>query len=204
MAMKKIGISLALIFAFFFMKAQHLFSPHDSYYGFHVGYSVNQVYNYASLYRPFILLFFNGFPLHSRHDEKFFSLYYEPQFNPVIFNNTLEVEFGINLGLSYTWKLGNRLQSFISLGTGPHYITVALPRQAPGFSFSDNIALGIERQIFLAAHSYNLNVQYRYRHVSNAGLRIPNGGINNGFLIVGLTREIQKPQKRFLRSSEKN
>ena len=76
------------------------------------------------------------------------------------------------------------------LGSGPHYINAQTQRQAKGFIFSDNLAAGI--RLPLPAHlAGEFNIQYRLRHISNAGLKSPNGGINNGFLVVGFTRALK-------------
>ncbi|HUR30281.1 MAG TPA: acyloxyacyl hydrolase, partial [Saprospiraceae bacterium] len=70
----------------------------------------------------------------------------------------------------------------------PHYINTVTERQAQGFIFSDNLTFGLRKQLPSRKNNYELNIQYRFRHISNAGLSYPNKGINNGFLILGITK----------------
>jgi hypothetical protein len=72
------------------------------------------------------------------------------------------------------------------LGSGPHYISAHLDRQATGFIFSDNLAIGAltrlnRKQLFL-------NLQFRIRHISNANLKLPNRGVNSYNFFIGLSK----------------
>ncbi len=97
-----------------------------------------------------------------------------------------DYEFGMNLGFSYYVSLGAGLDIGASLGTGPHYITVETSRQARGFIFSDNFELGV--RYYASRFKVMVELKGRYRHISNAGLREPNGGIDNGFVILGISQ----------------
>jgi hypothetical protein len=72
------------------------------------------------------------------------------------------------------------------LGSGPHYITADLPRQANVKIFSDNIDFGLFRQLNKNKPLF-LNLQFRVRHISNAGLKLPNSGVNTLNVLVGLS-----------------
>jgi hypothetical protein len=73
------------------------------------------------------------------------------------------------------------------LGSGPHFITADLPRQAKGFIFSDNLAVGFFKGVNQKKGLF-LNVQFRVRHISNAGLKLPNAGVNTLNVLVGLSK----------------
>ena len=72
------------------------------------------------------------------------------------------------------------------LGSGPHFITAEVSRQANGFIFSDNLALG--SFVKLSEKDLFLNLQFKIRHLSNAELKNPNAGINTWNVMVGLSK----------------
>src|SRR6185437_5436119 len=114
-----------------------------------------------------------------KNNKAIFTIYSEPQINPVIINkpegNSMEWEFGCNFGIQYMYPLSKNIYSYINIGSGPHYITVHTYRQATGFIFSDNMGAGL---YFFFSKTLALNTTYRLRHMSNANTRMPNEGIN--------------------------
>jgi hypothetical protein len=119
----------------------------------------------------------------------FLAWYAEPQFNFVNGDYTpkggIDYEFGLNLGIRNYVKIKEGFYFYQMLGSGPHYVSAEIGRQASGFIFSDNLALGT----FLRLGGYLfLNVQYVQRHISNAGLKAPNGGVNSYNFVIGLSR----------------
>jgi hypothetical protein len=117
----------------------------------------------------------------------FLAFYLEPQFNLVQTIRPIDIEFGTNIGIRYYQRLTNDLLLYEMLGSGPHFITADLPRQAKGFIFSDNLAVGIFKKL-KTSKPLLLNIQFRVRHISNAGLKLPNAGVNTLNLLVGLSR----------------
>ena len=118
----------------------------------------------------------------------------QPQYNSTTYKPLLGsaqyvngYEVGLNLGLLARENVFHDLLSFyFMIGTGPHYTSGTVQRQANGFIFSDNFAGGVNIKL-----TKNLYADWRsgLRHISNAGLRIPNGGINTltmreGFLLA--------------------
>lgn len=125
---------------------------------------------------------------------EFLAFYLEPQFNLVATVRPLDVEFGTNVGLRYYQQLSSKFYLYQMLGSGPHFITADLPHQAKGFIFSDNLAVGFYKQINSKKPLF-LNFQFRVRHISNAGLKLPNSGVNTLNVLVGLARFRQfKPE----------
>ena len=109
------------------------------------------------------------------------SLYIEPQINPV-FNPETDIEFGVGVGLKYMHPVTEKISAYIFGSTGPHYITVKTKEQANGFIFSDTIGAGIS---FFLTKKSSLNLEYRFRHISNADFKKPNGGINTHSGTIG-------------------
>jgi hypothetical protein len=114
-----------------------------------------------------------------------------PQFNltryKVSNNSSIHengIEFGLQVGFvgrhAFENEKGN---AFLILGVGPHYVSGVPARQIPGFIFSDNIIAGIEVKI---GKHFSFALSGGFRHISNASLKQPNGGINNLMIFTGL------------------
>ena len=110
-----------------------------------------------------------------------FLVYLEPQINPV-FERETDLEFGVCVGLKYMHPITDGISAYIFGSVGPHYITVQTTTQANGFIFSDTIGAGFS---FFLTKKSSLNLGYRFRHMSNAGIKEPNEGINTHFGTIG-------------------
>lgn len=114
----------------------------------------------------------------------------QPQYNTTEFvrsgtSGKLEKgeEFGLNLGLLFRRNfLDDLLGVYVLMSVGPHYISDSPTRQDSGFIFSDNLSLGMTLR--LSKNNY-IDVRPGIRHISNAGLKRKNGGINDLNLSVG-------------------
>ncbi|WP_214071095.1 acyloxyacyl hydrolase [Mucilaginibacter sp. dw_454] len=85
-------------------------------------------------------------------------------------------EYGINLGLLYRKNLTSLpLNVYASLSTGPHYASGTPHRQMSGFLFSDNLFAGANLKLYRNIYA---DVRLGLRHMSNAGTRLPNAGVN--------------------------
>lgn len=126
------------------------------------------------------------------HKKDFVAWYAEPQFNFVRDSYTPkseinhDYEFGLNLGIRNYVKINDGFYFYQMLGSGPHFISAKVGRQASGFIFSDNLAIGTLFR--LAQQKVLINVQYVQRHISNANLKSPNGGVNFYNFVIGLSR----------------
>ncbi len=138
-------------------------------------------------YRPFLMIWHVGFNLKEFPSERSdgrknaISVFLEPQINPA-FTPSTDVEFGIGVGLKYMHHITDRLAAYVMASVGPHWITLQTRDQANGFIFSDMAGVGLS--IFVTDRSA-LNLGFRARHLSNAGLAKPNGGIDSYFGTVG-------------------
>lgn len=116
-----------------------------------------------------------------------FELLFQPQYNLVqLKDNELYIpgwEAGLNGGVLIRKSiLKNRLGFYVCVSAGPHYIHRSLPRQTRGFIFSDNFFGGVHVKLFKPLH---FDARFGLRHLSNAGIKNPNGGINNLFVGAG-------------------
>ena len=125
----------------------------------------------------------------------------QPQFNLSRFNEfndsptiTRGHEFGLNAGLLVRGIfLSDLLSPYLFISTGPHYISGVPERQSPGFIFSDNLFSGLSIRL---QESFYLDLRFGFRHISNAGLKNPNGGINTFVVNIGFLSLLQNnPQQ---------
>jgi hypothetical protein len=123
--------------------------------------------------------------------KNFLSFYLEPQVNPVFADGENEVEFGANIGLRYYFSAASGNLFYAMIGSGPHFISAEIPRQANGFIFSDNLGIGYMKQ-FRKGDPLFLNFQLFVRHISNAGFKEPNGGVNTLNFRIGISR-VKRP-----------
>jgi hypothetical protein len=109
------------------------------------------------------------------------SFYLEPQINPVV-NPESDIECGIGLGFEYMYPFTDKFSLYIMGGIGPHYISVVTRDQANRFIFSDTAGAGL---YYFITKDSAINLGYRFRHMSNAGLEHPNAGIETHFGTIG-------------------
>jgi hypothetical protein len=112
------------------------------------------------------------------------SLFFEPQFGVAAFNKQNGVEFGVGVGLKYAYPIGDSYSVYILGSVGPHVMSLETQDQADGFIFNDTIGLGMN---YMISPGTAIDVQCRLRHLSNAGIKEPNYGIENLIGLVGLT-----------------
>jgi len=137
-------------------------------------------------YQPILLIWHLGVDL-----KRFFtvlekhrgsrSFYLEPQINPVV-NPESDIECGIGLGFKYMYPFTDKFSLYIMGGIGPHYISVVTRDQANRFIFSDTAGAGL---YYFITEDSAINLGYRFRHMSNAGLEYPNAGIETHFGTIG-------------------
>lgn len=104
--------------------------------------------------------------------------------------NSRSYEIGISGGVMAAYKLFNEiLHIYLLFSLGPHYSKKSPERQVSGFMFNSNYDIGVN--IYMRD---NLLFDFRtgFRHLSNANLKNPNGGINNWIISLGLLYQLEK------------
>ena len=169
-----------LIFLFFSCYFQSQAQTFSQKANLAVGYSViSELLPEGVEYEPFVLL--GGYEIWER---KKFSIYGEAQLT-YLYNRLeeqAEYEGGINFGIAYKIPFGPKSMLRACIGSGPHFITMETRRQANGFIFSDNFELGYIQLI----KKVHIGLRARFRHISNAGFKKPNGGIDNLLLLLSV------------------
>lgn len=155
------------------------------------GYSLSGGLIPEGKYRPFLFLSYLSIKVGKKpsyQTKSSFYLYLEPQINPVLFRGILgTLEGGLGLGFKYRVNLTKSFKLYAAVTTGPHYTSVDSEAQAKGYIFSDNFFGGLEINL---SPKTSIHLQYRFRHISNAGIEEPNRGINNHLLLLGFSKRI--------------
>lgn len=108
--------------------------------------------------------------------------YYKPNKNFQV--NMRSQEIGMGAGLVFTLKLiDDLLSTYFLASTGPHYSQKSPERQISGFMFNSNLDIGL---IINMQNNLSFDLRTGFRHLSNANLKIPNGGINNWIISFGM------------------
>lgn len=87
---------------------------------------------------------------------------------------------GLTPVFNYTWKTGH-IKPFLELGGGPQYlsdVTIENEFKSTQFQFGSILGLGIQTDRF--------EIGYRYLHISNANIELPNPGTDFHNLHLGL------------------
>lgn len=94
------------------------------------------------------------------------------------------VEFGANMGLQFERHFGQRGPAlYLGASSGPHFLAKGTHRQASGPIFSSALFFG---GTFRVRKHIVVDLRPGFRHLSNAGIYLPNGGINNSTLTTGV------------------
>jgi len=110
-------------------------------------------------------------------------LIYEP-FISTITQPKTNMEMGLGIFFRYSYPLTSKLYPYIEVGTGPYYMTLKTHEQSTQFNFDDQGGGGLT---YFFRDDTAINIGYRFRHVSNAGIKSPNGGIQCHEYLIGLS-----------------
>jgi len=86
--------------------------------------------------------------------------------------------------LRWNWLRYRRVVPFATIGAGMVDLDFNLQSQRDGLNFL--VQGGLGTYIFLTK-SYALNAEWRYQHISNLNLRLPNKGIDASVFFIGST-----------------
>lgn len=106
-----------------------------------------------------------------------------PFVNPIIMPKN-EIEFGSDLLIKIGYKGWGRIMPYFKGGSGLIYASPRFERQSTKLNFLVQAGSGIS---YFLNEKESINVEYRYRHFSNAGIKYPNGGVNVGEILIGFS-----------------
>ena len=141
-------------------------------------------------YEPIIGGFLFHQPLYQAKKRMNIAVDLMPQVAFVPFESHNEFEMGFNVNFSFGYEINPTTIFSFNIGSGPHYISSYLTRQAHGFIFSDNFTFALRKKI----NNLDISIFAGWRHISNAGLEEPNRGINNvstGFSIAHIISAVK-------------
>jgi hypothetical protein len=101
-----------------------------------------------------------------------------------IFAPKSNVEFAFPFFFKYAYPLTEKLYPFVEVGTGPYYMTLGTQEQSTKFNF---VSAGGAGLMYFIREDLAVNAEFRYRHVSNSGIKQPNSGINAQAYLVGVS-----------------
>ncbi len=87
--------------------------------------------------------------------------------------------------LRYNFASGGRVIPFLEAGVGVTYLEFDLDGQSDGISFNPQGGFGLH---YFTSSDSALSLSWRLHHISNAGIRDPNRGINSSMFLIGITR----------------
>jgi lipid A 3-O-deacylase len=91
---------------------------------------------------------------------------------------------GIAPVLRYNFLTGSRFIPFLQAGAGVIALDADLRRQADGLNFILQSGLGLH---YFLSQSTALTGEWRFHHISNAGIHHRNAGINSSLFMLGVT-----------------
>jgi hypothetical protein len=194
-----IATNFALFISGISAQDSQTFVVHRHKIGFVVGYGGQQFLNVPYDYKVYFLQaqYYYSFAKKQnitsqvRNNPFTFEILLQPQLNFTDYRPVNDIdarnqgfEYGLNVEILVRRNLINdNLGIYIYLGTGPHYVSGTPRRQSPGFIFSDNLFMGV---YFKLDDNLYLDIRPGFRHISNAGIKNPNGGVNTGILSGGI------------------
>ena len=107
----------------------------------------------------------------------------EPFVNTV-YSPDMNVETGVNFLARYVFPSKSKFKFYIKGGVGVLYMSQHTREQSTQYNFLPQGGPGVS--YFLNKHT-SVDFEYRFRHLSNAGFKRPNGGINANVFLCGIT-----------------
>lgn len=107
----------------------------------------------------------------------------EPFFNQVISPDS-DYEAGFSIMLKYAYPLFDKVHLYGIGGGGLVYMGEETAEQSTQYNFLPQLGAGIS---FFVNENCSVSIEYRYRHLSNAGIKEPNRGINTDMFLTGMS-----------------
>jgi len=98
-----------------------------------------------------------------------------------------DFDLAFNIVIEGVWQVTKPIALTFSIGSGPAYQSTSTALQAKGFVYSNNFTAGLRLNL---SNSIVLMPQVRFRHMSNAGWKAPNNGIDNFFVLIACAKKL--------------
>jgi len=94
--------------------------------------------------------------------------------------------FGFAPKIKYTFVAADRIRPYAEFAGGPFWTDLAgkIPEESSRFNFVLSAGLGVS---YFLTDRAALNIGYRFQHISNAGTRYPNLGLNASLPYAGFS-----------------
>ncbi len=102
------------------------------------------------------------------------TIVFDPEANAEIFTNFL---------MKYTFPWGEKFKVYLKGGAGMIYMTMPTREQGTQFNFTPQVGMGFH---WFFNEKKAVTVEYRRRHLSNAGFDQPNKGIDVDMVLAGV------------------
>ncbi|MCS7180829.1 MAG: acyloxyacyl hydrolase [bacterium] len=166
-----------LLFLFIFSLFFTIFcSAEDFHPDYFIGYSYSKIKN-PKKYEFYTIMCDFSKPI--KKSRKFF-YQIEPYVSYVI-SPSDNFEIGVSGFLLYKFNESD-FQPYFKIGTGIIYLSTDFIEQSTHFNFASSIGLGFKFKL----KKFSIYGEGRLRHVSNAGIKEPNEGINSKIFLSGI------------------
>ncbi|MFA5087642.1 MAG: acyloxyacyl hydrolase [Candidatus Omnitrophota bacterium] len=105
-------------------------------------------------------------------------------FANAVFTPDSNVEAGCTVLIKYSYPLTEKIYPYSFGGGGMAYLSQHTREQSTQWGFTPQIGTGVS---YFFRKDMAFNVEYRYRHFSNANIKTPNEGINVNMFLFGVS-----------------
>jgi len=180
---------VGIVFIFLtFIAASSVFAGGFDSIGFFTGYMVGPLKG-SDDYKVVPLMVSFGFDLKpllkkiGLNSEGIVEFQVEPFLSPIIEPES-NVETGVNLFFKYAFPLSESFMPYVKFGSGPSFMSLHTREQSTQFNFVTSGCAGFS--LFIK-EDMSVDLEYRFRHLSNCSIDHPNNGINTHAGLVGCT-----------------
>jgi len=92
--------------------------------------------------------------------------------------------FGLNLLSSWTLKISQRYMPYFFVGGGPVYTEANIPGVGANLCGNYQTGLGLN---YKTKKGRSFVLEYRFHHISNAGMKQPNVPLNSSKVLIGIS-----------------
>ncbi|HDN86041.1 MAG: hypothetical protein DRP68_05905 [Candidatus Omnitrophota bacterium] len=105
-------------------------------------------------------------------------------FTTLIVQPDTNLEGGLNFLAKYKFNFTKNIKPYIKGGVGIVYMSQHTREQGSQYNFLPQIGAGFH---YFVSENSAISLEYRYRHLSNAGTKRPNKGIETNLALIGFS-----------------